>query len=124
MVKIKILDHMRLSFERRVVAPLDYASATFRVEHTPLNYLPAPDWREYRAEVKVFFAQAGPAGQEAQMRHTAQRAIASHAFGEVEQEVRAALREMWEVGQHRSKAAQRLDAMLPVLRGEQNRDGT
>ena len=118
-MRIKLLDHMGMSFdrERRVVAPLDWASFSFTTEgHDPF---PTQEWREYHARVEVFFKQIGPPANESKMRESAKRSIAHHMFQDVEAEIHAALREMWEAGQHDSKAAKRLEAMLPVLRGEQ-----
>lgn len=57
-------------------------------------------------------------GEREWARRRAVRTMAHHVYGPVENELRAALVELWEDGLHHTKAAARIEAMLPILRGE------
>jgi hypothetical protein len=115
-MKISVLDAMRLSFERRISAPFDLAKMSFEVSEP--SALRAEDYREYLARVDVNFKQIGPAGLTQQMTTTARRSIARLLFKEVEAEILDILRLQWEGGYHHTPATERLEKMLPVLRGE------
>ncbi len=53
------------------------------------------------------------------VRRRAVRAIAHHTYGPIEAELREILILLWRDGMAKSEAAKRIDAMLPILRGEE-----
>jgi hypothetical protein len=74
---------------------------------------------DYRSSAEVFFQQIAPAGAEKMVREKATIAMTRFVYGPVEMEVRRALEALWAEGLHHSKGAKILEAMLPVLRGEE-----
>lgn len=117
-MKIELLDHIRLQQERYAVIPLPYAKMHF--QHSELNTI--PDSFEYHATIEIFFRQVGRKKDLTMLAKNARFALAEHMYGSVESEIRAALRDLWSEGYHHSKAAARLTAMLPALRGESRDD--
>jgi hypothetical protein len=85
--------------------------------------------RMVRAEARMFFEQridvaslrGDRARADAAMRHARERAIraiAHQVYGPIEQELRSVLALLWEEGLHDTPAVKRIDALIPVLRGE------
>jgi hypothetical protein len=122
-MKVKLIDAIQMSIGERVPARLPMTSINFALESDePL--LELSDQVKHIARVEVLFSQIAPVKDAPRMKHTAIRAIAHHIYQDVEAEIHLALRELWEEGLHHSAAAKRLEAMLPVLRGEQNKGRT
>ena len=119
-MRIELLDHIMIHQGKRVAPPLDYARVSFGTGEPPREMQADPYWIEYFGTVEAFFRQIGQSGETEMMGERARRALADYIFGSIEAEIRAAIREMWAEGRHDSKALKQLEAMLPVLRGEQN----
>lgn len=80
--------------------------------------LRAHDW-EYHAFAQVGFKQIAPRDASADVRKQAIRAICHHVFGPVEAELRLVQEDLWRLGvPSSSPAAQRVDRLLAVLRGD------
>lgn len=82
-----------------------------------------------RVEARVFYEEVcadtllGAKGADSDhfksgLQERAVRSIAFELYGPIEQEIRRVLKLLWEDGLHNSDAARRLDALIPMLRGE------
>jgi hypothetical protein len=69
------------------------------------------------AEQEIRTSQGGDSAMQ-RTRQRAVRAIAHETYGPIERELREVLALLWEDGMSQSEAAKRIDAMLPILRGE------
>jgi len=102
-----------------------HTSQFWKIEHHDLMK-PTPIDTVFRVEASMFFQQVVSEAELQQSRHSvmeevkerAIRAIAHEVYGPVERELREILHMMWQDGLHNSEAAKRIDAMIPILRGE------
>lgn len=94
------------------------------VEMVKMDAFPAvPEFRdsdwEYHAFAQVGFKQTAPRGADEHVRKHAIRSICFHVFGPVEAELRLLQEDMWRLGvPSSSPAAQRVERLIAVLRGE------
>ncbi len=115
---LKLLKQVEAATQHRAVPPMTTASVNFdAIAPHPVS-APIPDWWKWHIGVKLFSRTEGPEADRDQLLRNARRTIAHEIFGEIEEEIRLALRDLWDDGFYRSKAAERLENLLPLLRGE------
>ena len=114
---LKLLEQVDAATQHRAVPPMTTVSVSFDAD-APSMSAPIPDW--WKWEIGIEFRQwvEGPEADRIQLLRNARRAIAHEVYGEIEEEIRLALRDLWDEGFHRSKAAERLEKLLPLLRAE------
>jgi hypothetical protein len=127
-IKLPFIQHLR---DRVVgqVARRPTVTSRFWDAKVELEDEPATHDVLVHVEARMFFQQrvseaalrasrAGTGAELERVRERAVRAIAHEAYGPIEQELRAILILLWEEGMAGSEAANRINAMLPILRGE------
>ncbi len=114
---LKLLEQVEAVAQHRVVPPMTTASVTFDAE-APNRSASIPDWWGWTIGVEFRHRTNGPETERIHLLRNGIRAIAHEVYGEIEEEVRLALRDLWDEGFHRSKAADRLEKLLPLLRGD------
>ena len=115
---LRLLQKIEAKTEHRSPEPY-MATAVVDFDATP----PRPDdygqrWWTWLIGVQLRHLTKGPEADREQLLRNARRAIAHEVYGEIEDEIHLALQDLWSEGMHRSKAADRLEKLLPLLRGE------
>ena len=118
-IEQSIVGHAHRRIKPKPPAGIDLEGGSYELNDgiTPHNI-------RLRHHLTVSFEQSVPHGLDSdpkgklQARQRAARAIARYLFQPIEQEIREILEIMWNEGDYNTEAAERLDAMLPALRGE------